>query len=290
MTDDPDDPGSRDELLSADLDGETSPSERARIEADPALRERRQELSYAADSLRRQPEPLPPAAVDALVARALDAVDTGPLEGSQSASIPPPPPAPLFPPLPVPVPLSRPRRISSLLVAAAIVALVAIGVGVIVTTRSPNKDTNTAVRKSERSAEAPRAGAPRAGAPTGDGGRPTTAPSGADAPTVRFIGRYSTPSELRSASKVQLPPARPAPGPKRVRISSAQADRCAAVLEARDPRLRRSNRRTPVAAAIGGDPVVVFEYRTRSVDGTRLTSRVIAVGVAACDERLNFER
>lgn len=284
MTDDPHDSGSDDELLSADIDGETSPSEHARIEADPGLVARRRELRAAADVAGRPPDPLPAGAVDALVARALDTLGAAPLAPPVATSIPPPPTGPPVAPPPPPIPLVRTRRITPLLVAAAVVAVVAIGVGVIVATKSPTKETNTAVRRSDRSAAAP-----KAVSPTGGGGPPTTAQDSREGPFLGFIGRFSSAAALRTASKIGLPPETHT-GASGVRISAGQADRCAGVLEARDPRLRPSGRRTPLSATIAADPVIVYEYEVRSITGDRPTTRVVAVGVAACDERLNFER
>ena len=55
-------------------------------------------------------------------------------------------------------------------------------------------------------------------------------------------------------------------------------------------RLKRSNRQVADAASVVGEPVVVLEYRAPSVNGSGTTTRVIALGAAACDELVNFER
>ena len=64
---------------------------------------------------------------------------------------------------------------------------------------------------------------------------------------------------------------------------------CATVVEARDARLKPANRQA-FAASLAGQPVVVLEYRTQAVAGNRATTRIVALGAAACDERVNFER
>lgn len=290
MTDDPGDPevprvpdgaleGAIDDLLSADLDGETTPSEHDRIESDPELRARREELRRTVDLLSRPPTPLTAASADGLIARALAASDADGLA---------PPVVPLAPP-----PrgaMSRPRwQQTPLLVAAAIVVLMAIGVGLIVTATSSHHNTDTAAepRRSTKSQSADNRKAAGAAPKTTAANNPREVPPAASA--VGFIGRFSSPAALRLALRIKFPPLLSPSSPGAPHVTRGQADRCAAVVEARDPGLTKPRVRS-AAALVGSQPVVVLEYRARALTSNRLTTRVIAVGVAACDERVNFER
>jgi len=67
---------SMDELLSADLDGETTPAEHDRIAADFELRSRQAELMSASGLAGQSPPPLDTATVDDSITRALDALPT----------------------------------------------------------------------------------------------------------------------------------------------------------------------------------------------------------------------
>lgn len=67
-----------DELVSAYLDGEISADDAARVEGDPVLRQRRDELAAARDAVRADVPRLDPADRDALLARVLAAVDADP--------------------------------------------------------------------------------------------------------------------------------------------------------------------------------------------------------------------
>lgn len=268
MTDEPDDP--MDSLLSADLDGETTPAEHDRIEADAELRARRDELRLASDLVAEEPPPLNSVAVDEAVNRALGA--SAPVVESPLAQIA------------ARRQHRRPPRAVQWLVAAAIVLLAGTGLALIVTDRSPSRHVDTATRvvpTVHPSAES----RSKSAAPSVNAG-------GLSGSTLRSIGTFATPAALRSALATRVPASRDAasssaaPTP----VLAGQADRCATVVEARDPRLIRSRRLSVVAASIAGKPVVVLEYRARAVDNTRQTTRVIAVGVAACNERLDFQR
>ncbi|HEY6533629.1 MAG TPA: hypothetical protein VIY72_15075, partial [Acidimicrobiales bacterium] len=61
-----------DELVSAVLDGEATPAERALVEGSPAGRRRLEQLRATAAAVGEPVEPLSPAVVDRLVGRALD--------------------------------------------------------------------------------------------------------------------------------------------------------------------------------------------------------------------------
>jgi hypothetical protein len=278
-----DEPHPLDDLLSADLDGETTPAEHARIESDERLRSRREELRSASKLAGHPPPPLATAEADRIIGRAADAFGTDVDDAADPSTSP----------LPSPTPLSRPRpRQTRWLVAAAIVLLAAIGIGLIATDRSPDRQSNTASRAAEGRTES-KSATPRSetGAPSSTTARSKSLQTGTpdSSPTIGFLGRFASPGALRSALQTRGPTAVPEPAPE-ARITVGQADRCATVIEAKDPGLKRSNRRSAVAAFLGAEPVLVFEYRTRAISGNRTTTRVVATGVAACDERLNFER
>jgi hypothetical protein len=278
MTQEPDE--LLDELLSADLDGETSPQEHDRIESDPELRSRRDALRAAALIAAQPPSPLPPATVDRMVQRAIDEAhgedrhsraSVRSFSSSQSA---------------------RARwRQTPALVAAVVVLLVAIGIGLIVT--APSRQPSDTASRGLASQEANKS----AGA-TGDQGSPTSTGSrsgASEGPTgtpnnLGFLGSFTSSTALRSALEAKLPSIQPVPAPAGFHVSAGQADRCSAVIEAREPTLTRPNRLTTVAASLGGEPLVVLEYRARAVTSARTTTRVVALGAAACDEVLNFER
>lgn len=257
---------SMDALLSADLDGETTSAEHNRIAADPELRARQEELRSASGLAGRTPPPLDAAMVADSITRALSelpATDTGPLtvhsrpSGSTGA---------------------RARSVRWL-VAAVVLLLAGTGIGLIVTAKSPSQRADTTTGGAARHAETTTVPA-------------TSVPTAAGAARLAFLGDFASPESLRSALAAKVPSARSeALASRAPALFAGQADRCATVIEARNPELLRPNRQTVVAATIAGKPVVVLEYRTKAVKaGARQTTRVIALGRAACDERLDFER
>jgi hypothetical protein len=158
-------------------------------------------------------------------------------------------------------------------VVAAIVLLVVIGVLTLVT-NSSDHDT-----------------------PGGDGNRSAATSSTTTGPSSRArrlqlsdLGEFASPTALRAA--LRLATTAPSPSPRRAapELTEAQVDRCGTVIEARDPGLTRANRRRTLVATIDGEAVVVLEYQATSVRTGRPTTRIVAVGVAACDDQLDFER
>lgn len=270
----PDEP--LDDLLSADVDGETSPAEHARIESDPELRSRREALKAAATVAALPPTPLAPAVVDRIVEHAMDGsrADGGraaPVRSASSGS------------------RARARwRQPPVLVAAAVVLLGAIGIGLIVTAPSGRHRTDTSASAAKGLTTDKAAGA------EGRGVSPPSTRAGGSGSTdqnaVAFLGRFASVGELRAALQTTLPPVASAPAPEGSQVSSGQADRCATVVEARDPALTRPNRQTTVGASLAGRPLVVLQYRARAVKSGRQTTRVVALGAAACDEILDIER
>ena len=244
---------SLDELLSADLDGETTAEEHDRIEADPDLRARRDELQTASHAVKAPPAPLTASRVDTAVSRAL----------GQSSNV-----QTLRPPVR--------RTPPAWLVAAVVVLLGAIGIGLIISAPS-SRHADTAEEpdhhpRREQLGERSQC----------DRHSPRTHP--------RLHRRFRVAGRVSDAFSAALPNAFRAPGALRAPdLSSGQATRCATVVEARDSRLKPANRRA-FAASVAGEPVVVLVYRTQAVAGTRATTRIVAVGAAACDVLVNFEQ
>lgn len=271
MTDRPDEADRPDEtddsidaLLSADLDGETTAAEHDRIEADPVLLTRLAELRQASELAAQAPAPLDPAQIDAAINRAT--------AGFRPVSAVPPRRRAAFR-----RPRSQPKAVPWL-VAAAVVLLAGIGLGLILT------DQSSSTRPEAATATTAPAAQDKAAA-LGSSAR------SASRTPLRFVGRFATPAALRSGLATKLPTTPGETSTSRVpQLFPGQADRCSTVLEARDPRLVRSNRRTVAAASIAEEPVLVLEYRTRVIGGTGQTTRVIAVGAVACNDRVDFQR
>jgi len=278
-----------DELASADLDGEVTPDEHARVESDPLLRARREELRSASAALTTPVPPLDPSVLDEVVRRAMDEADvadagaaalttTGPVRS---------------------LPERRARRgPPPFLVAAAVVALVAIGLAVVLSSRSRTQSSlagkATAGDTGDKSASAGGSAAERRAvpaAPDATGGPTGEAPSAA---LDRDLGEFASADALREALRARFPAPAPVAGQGTTRpatsFSQTQVDRCTGVIEARDERLRQKDRLHVAPATIRGEPVLVLEYRTTAVVGKGPTTRVVAVGIAACEDRINFER
>lgn len=254
-----------DVLLSADLDGETTPTEHERIENDPELRSRRDRLRGASELASQPPAPLSSATVDASI------------EGALSEQ------HPLAPPRQVAARRSRPRRTAGpapWLVAAVVILLAGIGIGLVVTARPSSQ-------RQKATSSAPTT------VPGGHGKSADAelAPSASGGSPLPYIGDFATPAALRTRLAARIPAGQQSAATSRAPgLLTGQADRCSTVVEARDPRLVRSNRRAVVAASLAGQPVVVLEYAAKAVDSQRQTTRVMVVGSAACDERVDFQR
>lgn len=122
-----------DEDLSAYLDDEVSPEVRARIEGDPKARERAQVLGRARDALRVAPvAPLSDDVVDSMIGRAIQELDS-------------PDDAPVAPPASIQQRRrGRTSQSATWMVAASVVALVAIGIGLIWSGVESTETTDTA--------------------------------------------------------------------------------------------------------------------------------------------------
>jgi hypothetical protein len=173
-----------DELVSAVLDGEAGEDERARVEGDPVLRARLEELGSVRRAVAAPPPPPDPAARERAVAAALEswaAADARP-----AGAVPAPAP-------PAPIPLAARRRTHVWIASVAAAVVVALGVaGGLVATRSDGSggdstDTGAALAEADTEAEPDDAATDQtlAAATTLAGGGTA---GGADAPTTTAGG------------------------------------------------------------------------------------------------------
>jgi hypothetical protein len=281
-------PTPTDEELSLVLDGEAGDELVARVEGDPAARARLEELRRTTDALRASSvPPLADGAVDDLVATALDT-----------------PIAPGRPAAP-----ARSRAVPWL-VAASVLILVAVGLTLVWSGRSADDEQAGGARSSDATAEAaltesaPQGDASAgASAPLGGHGSPTTTPSAqssrtADLP-VPYLGAYASGDELRAATATSFAAAAEvtstatAPGTGSTTKASsaptdAAVDRCAQQLQV------TLNLKAPPTGAgyatVDGRDVVAYEFPATSARDGKDTTLVAAVGVAACDQVVIFER
>lgn len=283
-----------DEDLCAVIDGVADADLVARVRSDPSARARADQLHAAGEALRAAPlTPLDAATVDALVGRAVDAAAPGGTAGA------------------VVTPLERPaagrRGPAPWLVAAAVVALVAIGLGLVWSgTRTGDEEFATAGDQVADEVAAPAADgegdtmasaedAPGRGDPGEEaeaaaphGAVPTTAgAAGNESAVLPDLGRYDTAADLRTALRdgfpddVPLTSGTPVDSPTRGAV-----DRC------RNQAIVTFDLEGPAneegVATVDGRQVLVYEFADAAVvDGN---TYVIARGIEACDPVLDFQR
>lgn len=177
-----------DEIVSAHLDGETSADEAARVEGDPELRQRRDELAAARDAIRADVPRLDPAEREALLARVLAAVDPG--ETAEPAETT----APLVAPV---TPIGRwswfePSRVVA--IAAAVLAIAFIGASLAMLGSSGDDGGDSA-------ASAPEAVSMAADAAAGAGTTQSTPQVGG---AVTDLGALADETSLRAALDAAL--------------------------------------------------------------------------------------
>lgn len=289
-----------DEDLSAVIDGVADADLVERVRSDPAARARADELHAAGEALRTAPLPaLDPTTIDTLVARAVDAAG-----GAR--------PAPVVTPL---APPARGRRgPAPWSVAAAIVALVAIGLGLVWSGTRPDQDEFAAV--GDRAAEVaddpmldgetsgsaedeavperaddpdePADAAPEALPDPPHGAVPTTAgAAGNELVTLPYLGDYASPADLRTALRDGFPDDLPLTSGAAIDSPTRGAvDRC------RNQAAETFDLRVPAdaegVAEVDGRLVLVYEFEQAAiVDGN---TYVIARGPEACDPVLDFQR
>lgn len=287
-----------DEDLSAVLDGEATPDVVARVQADPRARARLDAFRRVATSVGRAPvDPLAPSTVDDLVARALAEAS-----GPAAATYPPPTGDPVVTPL---APPRGNRPAPRWLVAAAIVALVAIGLGLVWSgTNDGDADTlagsgtpngadeadggaESASDASESPDEPLESEGPGVGAQPANPAVPTTTAAGDD-DLVGDLGTFADADELRTALARSFPSAST--------LTRGTIDRDDASL-ARCDQLNREvfeiddGPTETAVATVDGDELFVFEYeRVSFADETTPTTVVTAVAPDTCDQVLTFER
>ena len=178
-----------DEDLSAYPDDEVTAALRARIEDDPQAQQRVRVLSAARDAVAAAPPtPLPPDVVDAMIARAIESLD-----------------APADPPLAPPTSIRRGRRGGSAqsttwMVAAAVVALVAIGLGMVWSGVQSTETSDTAGNADAAASEAERQAARQesdAEGGTADAAFEERPPASVEPAQLVDLGSSSTGAELR---------------------------------------------------------------------------------------------
>jgi hypothetical protein len=276
-----------DEDLSAALDGEATPDVVARIAADPAARARSAALAGARDAVAAEPPPLDPDEVDEIVAAALagarspGATDpAGPVSTDDGVA-----------------PLRAPtrRRPPAWLAAAAIVAILGIGLALIWSGRPDHgRATKTAAvldRAGSAAAERADRGAPAATSVPNAKGAPATTTSPAVAGGTRTranLGSYRSVDAFRAAFATSFPSPRAADTANTSATSVGELDRCAVqveqVLGVPGPPLHEG------AATIAGRSVLVYELATPATAKRPATTTVAAVGAEACDPVSIFER
>lgn len=271
-----------DDELSLAIDGELDADRAALLEADPVARARRDALAAAAARVGTAVEPLDATAVDQLIAAALEA-----------------PLAPSAPP-------RTTRGPQPWLVAAAVVALVAVGLGLVWSGRGTQSDqasfqtVGNSISAADEATESG-AGSGRDGAEEAAGSMAETAPEAStdtsSAPTTTApglpvlpdalaLGEFASGDELREALADAFPASAQ---PTSAEVPSAAAlERCATQLQvtldlAGDP-LRTG------FATVDGRAVLVYEFEAPAFDDGQPTTLVAAVGSDACDQVAIFQR
>jgi len=313
-----------DEDLSAVLDGEAATDVADRAQADPVAQARIDAFRTTRDSLRSAPVPaLDRSVVDELVARALDQTDAPATTGGVGADHSGPDQDPIEEAHPdddpstddAVVPLAPTRSRSGgtprWLVAAAIVAVVAIGLGLIWSGRDDRGTETAEVSPSAERFDADDGSGAGAGGGAEDNvaaeentdvaaeppiapdpGVPTTSPGGptgtADpARSVTDLGPYASLEDLRTSLGVSFPTERLPLGPG-VGPSAAAIDRCQLLMmEVFD---LPSEATRFGQATIEGEDLLVFEFAAPSATDGSPTTFLTVNEPTSCDARLSFER
>jgi len=300
-----------DELVSAVLDGEASADERARVEADPASRQRLAELRAVRD-LVAAPVPVPSEAREAAIAAALGLYDAG------SGGVAGDPGTTFAPPRPTPPPTDdlAARRASRrgtgggrFLAAAAAIVVVLIGAGVVLRVLNP-PSSETMATSADRSSESPQVAAGGSGSGNADGERETrpgdavttsTSPDVSSQPTTTMslpiedtlgtsvtvdLGVVAGPADLRARmlgvidEQVERSSGQPSPTtvPPPAAINTADLASCASSLAAVDPEV--GELMATGSATYEGRPALVFAFR---VDQNRFPAANGSVRIYAVD-------
>ncbi|MCB1030370.1 MAG: hypothetical protein KDA95_03485 [Acidimicrobiales bacterium] len=267
-----------DETLSAALDGELNSDLSAQVLANPANSERLATFKEITSKVGKQVDPLEDPDAQRLIDQALMA---------EVVTMSP-----------------RARRgPAPQLVAAAVVALVAIGLGLVWSGRDSNNDVQTAQsaeRETSQSDEifgghgsSEKSGSQGPAAESGDestaGVTTDGATANADPGPVVDLGTFTNADALREALAVSFP-AELSLTSKSAGAAPAQSqiDRCAKQLEVT---LKIAGTSTNVGYSLVGDQsVLVYEFQIDSYKDATPTTLVAAVGADACNQVAIFER
>lgn len=298
-----------DEDLSAVLDGEADVETIERVQADPAARARLEAFRVASHGLgARTVTPLPAHTVDQLIGRALAEAE------APSASTGPPSSARVADPDEVVTPLAPPRRkgarVPSWLVAAAVVVLVAIGLGLVWAGTQRNGDDDlasssvqTSAPTQERSNEdrAAEDGAASGGNDSSQGEAPGAALPGSDPTSVPGanadpsfgglplvdLGRAPNLAALREAVAEGFPAGAPTVTDSD-RPSPEAVTRCGNLMM-QIFELEQAPRAVGLAQ-VGSQTLLVYNFEAPSVRDGRPTTFVTANDLDSCDAAFTFER
>ncbi len=280
--------------LSAVIDGEASPAIVARAAADPDAQARLGHLRQAALGVGQPVQPLPEQTVDALIGRALQAHEPGSAtQAATEAAV---------------APLVRRRgpAVPGWLVAAAVLVLVAVGLGLVWSGRDQGAtQTANGQRTQTESAADSRKSSSAGTADSAAGGVSTTVdpavpPHGLDTTTTAAnasqpatglvpLGSFASADALREALKTSFPAVDPTKAdPTSGSLANLQVDRCRDQLKTI---LSITSQPTHVGVGtVAGKPVLVYEFATKSVADGTATTLVAGVGQTSCDPVVTFER
>jgi hypothetical protein len=264
------DPDPVDELVSAYLDGEATPEEVARIEADAALRARVEDLRAVATAVAAPVDPPPGEVRDAHVAAALAAAD--------DHAVPAPPLAP-------PVDLAAERagrdRHRRRLVALSVAAAVLVGVLAVplLTRIGADGDTQTAAVEDTNAVEEGAPTTPAEPSAGGEGAEAGVADDGVadDAVSVVSLGSFADEDELlRAVDRARSEEVRADSAGETTQPLAAPEPSCPG------PRPADAELVAVYDAELAGDPVTVYVYRRAGAD-------TVLVLDAACDPLLQTD-
>lgn len=304
-----------DEDLSEHLDRRAAPDVAARIAADPNAQVRLEALRNASRALADTPiRPLDGATVDQLVSRALLASDDqGTPDGDHPATA-----VTALPSGPkaadafggdvasggLALTAHQARRMPpTWLVAAAVILVVALGIGLVVSgrdTRGNDQAVKTAATEStagnqgsaSNSTDATSSDAAAAGQASEHGAASGAAPSTTQGPAFSAaravdLGTFATPRALRTALADRFPDA-PATASSGGAPATTALQRCgtqvAVTLNLKSDPLRVGY------ATVEGRQVLVYEFASTSFTDQTPTTLIAAVGNQSCDPVVTFER
>lgn len=274
-----------DEDLSAAIDGRADPHVMDRIRSDPAAQARAGQLDAARRLVADQPvAPLDPSVVDSLVARAMAAADTpagvAPGDAGVTPLVAPPRPAGRRPGPPV------------WAVAATVVALVAIGLGLIWSGQRSDDDASGGTLAGPGTTQTDAGAAPDAesqDASPGDDQDPSFAPEAGVAAPLIDLGAFATAADLRTSLRDGVATTGDLASPE-VAPTTAAVQRCGtqlAVLLQGEGIGADPDRRA--FAEVDGAPTLVYEFDLAEPTASA-TSLISAVAPDTCDPLVTFFR